>query len=118
MDTSWFPTRVAGRITEVQAAGVMAGPITASVTSDGVNISGSLGVFFPGKLVARFEDRKGNLVKSIDLISVAPQRAVQLRQDIKIQGPPTRVEIHLLDEAGTDRGSVGEAEILSGARRF
>jgi len=118
MQTNWFPTRIAGRITNVSDAGVIAGPITASATFDGVIISASIGVFFPGKLVAHFEDGTGTEIKSSDLISVIPQNPVALRQAIKMHGTPKRVAIHLVDEEGQDRGSVGEAEIQPGARNF
>lgn len=118
MQTNWFPTRIVGRITNVADAGVIAGPITASASSDGVIISASIGVFFPGKLVARFEDEAGAEIKSLDLISVTPQAAVELRQEIKMQGSPKRVAIHLVDDQGKDRGSVGEAEIQPGTRKF
>ncbi|MCU1268716.1 MAG: hypothetical protein JWN74_10 [Acidobacteriaceae bacterium] len=118
MQTNWFPTRIAGRITNVADAGVIAGRIAASATSDGVMISASIGVFFPGKLVAHFEDGNGAEIKSVDLISVTPQAAVQLRQEIKMQGTPKRVAIHLVDDQDKDRGSVGEAAIQSGARNF
>jgi hypothetical protein len=118
MDTKWLPTRVAGRLTNVADAGVVAGPITASATSAGVMISGSMGVFFPGKLVVRFEDASGKQIDSIDLLSVMPQAAVELRQEIKIQGASKRLEIHLVDEQGKDRGKVAEAEIQAGSRKF
>lgn len=118
MQTNWFPTRIVGRITNVSDVGVIAGAITASATSDGVMISGSIGVFFPGKVVAHFEDGAGAEIKSSYLISVTPQAAVELRQEIKMQGAPKRVAIHLVDDQGKDRGCLGEAEIQPGARNF
>jgi hypothetical protein len=118
MQTNWFPTRIAGRITNVADGGVIAGAITALATSDGVMISGSIGVFFPGKVVAHFEDRTGTEIKSVELMSVTPQAAAELRQEIKMQGAPKRVAIHLVDDQGKDRGSLGKAEIQPGARNF
>jgi hypothetical protein len=118
MDTDWFPTRVSGRITNVADAGVVAGPITAEATSDGVNISGSLGVFFRGKLVADFQDVSEKRIHSIDLLSVSPEASVELRQEIKIRSTAKRLEIHLLDDEGKDRGNVAETDIQSATRKF
>jgi hypothetical protein len=116
MDTNWFPTRVLGRVTDAGDAGVIAGPISALRTSDGVLLSGSAGVFFPGKLVAHFFDQNSDEIKAADLISVAPPTAVELRQQINLQAPPQKVVIRLVDDRGIDRGTVGEAEIQIGAR--
>lgn len=118
MDTSWFPTRIGGRVTDVREGGVVAGPLSASATPDGVSVAGSLGIFFPGKLVAHFRDADGKEIDSLDLTSVTPEAAVTLRQQVKLRGTVRQVAIHLVDEEGKDRGSLGEAEIRSGAREF
>ena len=52
METNWFPARLNGQITEVAPAGVLAVPLSAAGTSEGVLVSGSLGVFFHGNYAA------------------------------------------------------------------
>jgi len=118
MKTNWLPTRVAGRITGVTDPGVIAQPITAATMPDGVLVSGSVGVFFPGKLVARFETAKGKELESLDLRSVTPQAAVELKQQIKPPSHAEKVVVHLVDQDGMDRGVLGEAPIQSVARGF
>jgi hypothetical protein len=47
----------------------------------------------------------------VDLEFVDPLREVELNQTITVSPGATRVAIHLSDEQGVDRGSLGEAEI-------
>ena len=116
MDTNWFPTRVAGRVTDVEEAGVIADPIRALRTADGLLLYVSVGVFLPGKLIAHFFDQNSNEIKAAELTSVTPHSAVKLRQEIKLQAAARKVVIRLVDDRGNDRGSVGEAEIQVSAR--
>ena len=111
LDTIWFPSRVAGRVMNTTEAGVIAAPITASRTGDGIMVSGSLGVFFPGKLVARLFAANSAEILAVDLKSVTPQAAVQLQQEIKSPAVPQRLSVHLIDDQGNDRGTLGEATI-------
>lgn len=118
MKTNWLPVRAAEKIASVTDAGVIVKPITAMNTGDGVLISGSVGVFFPGKLVARFETAKGKELASIDLQSVTPEVAVELRQTVKVDGRAAKILVRLVDGDGLDHGILGEAEIQSSARGF
>jgi hypothetical protein len=116
MKTNWLPTRAAGRISSVTDAGVIVQPITAATMPNGVLISGSVGVFFPGKLAVRFEAAKGRELQSVDLLSVMPQAVVELKQQIKPPSQAEKVVVHLVDQDGIDRGVLGEAPIQSVAR--
>lgn len=118
MDTDWFPARLAGRVRDVKAAGVIAAPVTATSSSGDVVISASLGVFFPGKLVVHLRDSRGKVVQEAELKQVAPEAAVELQQEIKLSTNPKWISIHLVDNQGIDHGSLGEAEIKSGKKDF
>lgn len=113
MNTEWFPTRVAGRITDVTAAGVVSSPVTASLQAGELELSGSMGVFLSGKLVAMVDGGK-----PIDLLSVTPQVPVELKQRIKIQSLPHKVTINLIDQQGKDRGKIAEVAVQSQERTF
>ena len=54
MDTKWYPTRMGNRIVTVTDAGAITEPLTISSTREGVRISVSFGVFFPGKASSKF----------------------------------------------------------------
>ena len=115
MDTTWFPTRVDSQLRGVTSAGVIMSPLSVTSSGNGLVLSGTFGVFFPGKLQAHLVDVHGVQQQSIDIDteSVAPQTRVDLREEIKPQGQPVRVSIHLIDDQGIDRGSLGEAVVPS-----
>jgi hypothetical protein len=113
MDTSWFPTRADSQVRDVTDAGVILTPLSLSASGDAFVLSGSFGVFFPGKLQAHLVDARGEAQQSMnmDIEKVAPQTRVELRREIKMEGHPARVSIHLIDDQGIDRGSLGETAI-------
>jgi hypothetical protein len=111
LDTLWFPVRASRQLQTVTAAGTVERPLIASVHADHLQLSGSFAVFFPGKLSAHVFDVHGAENKVIDLESVDPLQLVELNRTIRVSPGATRVAIHLSDEHGIDRGSLGEAEI-------
>jgi len=114
MDTDWFPTRADSQLRGVTSAGVILTPFSVTASGNGLVLSGSFGVFFPGKLRAHLVDGHGVEQQRVDIETVAPQTRVELRGEIQLQGRrPARMSIHLVDDEGTDRGSVGEAAIPS-----
>jgi hypothetical protein len=111
METRWFPVRADKELRTVTPAGVVLRALAASLTAEGLQLSGSFGVFFPGRLVAHVFDLRGLEIATADLQPVDPQTPVELKQTIKAPTGAYRVSIHLDDEHGLDCGSLGEAEI-------
>lgn len=110
-DTWWFPVRASKELKAVTPAGAVLHPLIASISADRLQLSGSFGVFFAGKLDAHIFDTHGTENNVVELESVDPLHAVELNQTIRVSPGATRVAIHLTDENGIDRGSLGEAEI-------
>lgn len=111
LDTSWFPVRASKDVKGVSAAGIVERPLTASIQAGRLQISGSFGVFFAGKLKAHIFDLHGAECEVVELKSVDPLKAVELNTTINLAAGATRVALHLSDERGIDRGNLGEAEI-------
>src|ERR1035437_1203278 len=111
METRWFPVRADKELKAVTAAGVILRALATSLTVEGLQLSGSFGVFFSGRLVAHVFDRRGLEIATADLQPVDPQTPVELQQTVKAPTGAYRVSIHLDDEHGVDCGSLGEAEI-------
>lgn len=112
LDTKWFPTRIAARAESVTEAGVTSSGLTAARTGKNVLLSGLFGVFFPGKLTAYLFDIRGVRTGNVPLQSVSPLDTVEVHAEIPAVPAVARVAIHLIDERGMDRGSLGEASIL------
>jgi len=49
----------------------------------------------------------------IELQSVAPQARVELHREVQPPERPARISIHLVDDQGIDRGSLGEAAVTA-----
>jgi hypothetical protein len=82
-----------------------------SLENGKVKLSGSFGVFFPGKLVAHFYNEHGLSTGTLPLAEVGPADLVVLDTETAPQGKPTRVSLHLEDQSGLDRGALQEVPI-------
>jgi hypothetical protein len=111
MDTHWFPVRAGKELKTVSSAGVVGRPLTAVLSPKGLRVSGIFGVFFPGTLSAHVFDLRGLEIAVVELQAADPLNAVELNQTVKVAEGADRVSIHLNDQQGVDRGSLGEAKI-------
>lgn len=110
-DTEWFPTRVGSHFKAATDAGVIGEPLEASSIGENVKLSTTAGVFFPGKLVARFYDSRSTELSTVSLRDVDPAQIVNLNDETKAPASAAKVSLRLLTQDGTDRGSLGETEI-------
>jgi hypothetical protein len=115
LDTEWFPTRAGSEFQGVTDAGIVIDPLRATAEESGkIRLSGAFGVFFAGRLVARFYDQHGRNLGTATILDVIPTEPVSLDTEVAPAGKPSRLSIHLEDENGVDRGVLQEVEI--GAR--
>src|ERR1700733_2456515 len=115
-ETEWFPTRSGTEFHGVTDAGILIRPLRATGLDNGkVKLSGTFGVFFPGRLVARFYDEHGKNLGTLPVTDVNPAEPVSLETEIVPPGKPARLSLHLEDENGMDRGSLQEVRIDPGA---
>ncbi len=113
-DSEWFPARVTPQLKDVTDGGVIGRELAAVSVAGGLRVTGMFGVFYPGHLVARLYDAQGFALKSQELTKVDPQESVSLDTIISAPSEATRISLHLLDEQGLDRGSLGEAKVTKG----
>ena len=115
LETEWFPTRAGSELHDVTEAGIVVHPLQASRAESGsIHLKGSFGVFFPGRLVARFYDEHGRSLGTMPIMDVSPTELAALEKEVSPSGTPMRVSLHLEDEGGLDRGSLQEIRIRSG----
>jgi hypothetical protein len=115
METEWFPVRAGRDFSTVSEAGVTEKPLMARRGEHGLTLTGSFGVFFAGRMEATFYDKTNKRVGAVSLGDADPRKTLEVH--IPVEGPTTaeRVEIHLLDEHGGDRGKLAEALIQEAA---
>jgi hypothetical protein len=108
----WFPARTGGEFRGVTDAGVIASPFRAAALENSkLRLSGSFGVFFSGKLVARLYNQHGAAIGTVPVADVDPAELAPLAIEISATGNPGRVSLHLEDKNGLDRGALGEVRV-------
>jgi hypothetical protein len=117
-NTEWFPTRAGSEFHGANDAGILISPLQAVNGDNGkIKLSGSFGVFFSGRLIARFYNEHGALLAAMPVANVNPTEAVSLDTAVTPPGNAARVSLHLEDENGLDRGPLQEVRIASGDHR-
>ena len=118
LETEWFPTRVESEFHGATDAGLVVRPLrTTRLESGKVKLSGTFGVFFPGRLVAHLYNEHGAELNRVPVKDVDPAELVGLETEIVPAGKPARISLHLEDWNGSDRGSLQEVSVASGENR-
>ena len=118
LETEWLPTRAGSEFHGVTDAGIVVRPLRATHLESGkIRLSGSFGVFFAGRLVARFYNEHGASLGTMPVVDVDPAEPVSLETEISPHGKPTRLSLHLEDGSGVDRGSLQEVQVGTGESR-
>jgi hypothetical protein len=118
LETEWFPTRAEIGFRSVADAGVILHPLECALIANGkVKLSGSFGVFFPGRLIARFYDGRGSMLAAMPVANVSPADVVSLDSEVMPPRKPVRISLHLEDETGVDRGPLQEVQVESADSR-
>jgi len=111
LDTEWFPTRGGRELQAFSEAGIITHPLRATRLASGkIRLSGSFGVFFSGRLVARLYDEHGASLGAMPIIDVSPTEPVSLDQEISCPEKVARLSLHLESDA-VDRGSLQEVRV-------
>lgn len=110
-NTKWFPTRAGQNFKLATGAGVIAEPLATSADGNQTMLTGTFGVFFPGHLAARIYDERDGALRTVPLQSVDPAKEVHLSQQITVPAGAAGISLRLIDQLGTDRGSLGEAHV-------
>jgi len=112
LETEWLPTRSGSEFHGVTDAGILIRPLRATVRENGkIGLSGSFGVFYSGRLIARLYDEHGHAVATTPVAEVNPSESVSLDTEIASPGKSTRLSIHLIDDSGVDRGALQEVQL-------
>jgi hypothetical protein len=116
-ETEWFPTRAGTEFHAVTDAGIVVRPLQVrGAGNSGIHFSGSFGVFFAGRLVARIYDEHGRSLGTMPIMDVSPTDLAVLDKEITLTGKAVRVSLHLEDMKGLDRGLLQEVRVTEDHR--
>jgi hypothetical protein len=111
MDTKWYPARAGKDFSGVADAGVIFEAFLAARTAAGLRVTGSFGVFFPGRLVAHFFDKSDVEVGSLSLGIAEPTEILNLDEEVKTPARTQRVNIFIEGVQGKNRSALAEAAV-------
>jgi len=114
MDTEWFPTRAGKDFLGITDAGVIIEHLFISGEPEAPKLTGRFGVFFRGKIVAKFMDKNGKQISELKLKSVTPEESVKLEERIRIPKGASRVALYLSDPQGRERGILDATSVEPG----
>ena len=114
MDTAWYPTRLGREVLGVSDAGAIAEHLRIAGSTANWTLTGTFGVFFEGKVVAKFLDRNGKTLSEKTLQAVTPLEPLKLAEKISIPKGTNRVALHLIDAQGRDCGLLDEVTVAPG----
>lgn len=108
----WGACRTAGRIVDVQPGGCASQKLSAQPVSGEVRLTGSFGVFDSGQLLLTWLDAAGEVIGSIILREVSPDRLVAFDEVLQ---PPAGAMVAMIsvlaDAAGAQR-HLGKCDLL------
>lgn len=112
-ETEWFPTRAGSEFHGVTEAGILIHPLHATRIDGGkIKLSGSFGVFYEGRLIARLYDEHGAALGTMPVVSVNPTEPVSLDTELSANPNIARLSLHLEDSSGVDRGPLQEIQVV------
>src|SRR5262249_41119395 len=117
-ETEWLPVRAGKEFHGVAEAGIIVRPLRATRLENGkIKLSGSFGVFFSGRLIARLYDEHGAALGMLHVVDVDPTEPVALDAEIAPNPKTARLSLHLEDSSGVDRGSLQEIQVVTSENR-
>jgi Domain of unknown function (DUF4380) len=105
----WALTSTTGGILDSRWIGTITQPFAATRNQESIHLTGRLGVFSAGDLVATFLDNHGVILRQKKLQSVDPRNPVQIDQNVELPSGTFRVNVYVQDAGGNNLGFLGNA---------
>ena len=111
MDTEWYPTRAGKDVLGVTEGGVIREHLRISWASGSQKLTRAYGVFFAGKIVAKFLDKSGTAIAEKTLKSVSPQEPVKFAEKIGLPKGTKKVALYLVEARTHNRRLLDEVMV-------
>jgi hypothetical protein len=110
----WYATRVGTPVHDVTDVAAIEQPVAAKRDGANVRVTGTFGVFLPGKVRVALLDAAGKAVgKPVD-IAAQPGASVALNQSLPADASATEAVVKLVKADGTAAGSIATVKIAAG----
>jgi len=114
LDTEWYPTRAGKDVVGVTDACVIADHLRISGAPGSQKLTGAFGVFFAGKIVAKFLDKNGTAISEKTLKSASPREPVRLAEKLGVPKGANQLALYLVDAQTRERKLLDEVTVTPG----
>jgi hypothetical protein len=95
----------------VAEGGVIVEPLLAVQTGTSLRLTGSFGVFFPGRTIADFLGAGDARLGRVPLVNADPVEILNLNQDVRAPSGTLRVRVSIEGQHGENRGTLADAAV-------
>jgi hypothetical protein len=111
MVENWYGARSLGPVLDVNAAGLITNKLKAQRTADTVTLSGTFGIFHPGKVKTQFCNASGTVVAVADSAAVHPSDSLRVNKKLRIPAGAALIRISAFDAAGMSIGTLDSVAV-------
>lgn len=114
----WFAARASGTVLDINSAGLITRKLTVQEQNEGITVTGTYGVFQPGKVYARFIGTDGNPVSTADSFTVKPDDSLQMSGTYTVPPGVNRLQLQAYSTGGVLVGILDSAAVPVTGVRF
>jgi hypothetical protein len=108
---NWYAARSLGPVLDVNAAGLITKRLTAQQTADTATLTGTFGVFYPGKVKTQFCNATGGVVAIADSVAVLPTDSLRVNKKLGVPAGAVGIRLAAFDAAGTPIGTLDSVAV-------
>ena len=110
---NWYMARSFGPVLDVNKAGLVTSRLTAQKTDDSVSVTGTYGVFAPGKVYVRFSSATSTPV-TVDSFTVTPIDSLRIAKKYGIPAGTTLLTLAAVSSTGAVIGALDTVTVSGG----
>ena len=108
----WYATRLPGPVRDTTELAAIREPLQLEDTAEGLQLTGELGIFAPGRLEINLTDDNGQpMGEPVAAITVSPAETVVLDQIVTAQPEVSTVALRMVNDFGTSLGEVASVPL-------
>ena len=106
-----FAARATGPVLAVTSAGLITKKLAVQEQVGGITVSGTYGIFQPGKVYARFVGENGSTVATADSFSVKPDDSLKVTGTYQVPAGTKSLQLQAVDANGSPAGLLDSASV-------
>ncbi|MBN1576443.1 MAG: hypothetical protein JW913_07825 [Chitinispirillaceae bacterium] len=108
---NWYAARSLGPVLAVNSAGLITKRFAAQQTADTVTLTGTFGVFFPGKVKTQFCAAGGAVIATVDSTAVLPTDSLRINKKLGVPANAVSIKLTAFNTAGAPTGTLDSVAV-------